>query len=100
MPSRYDPNCPACKGSGLRDSGGTYPWGEPIDVPCDCLTPPAPDDLLDWLRAALVDLSDAARKANIPGGPDVLLIAALAEADAAIHACKCRNEKLTPNRSA
>lgn len=33
---KYDPNCPSCKGTGLRDSGGTQPWGEPIMIPCDC----------------------------------------------------------------
>lgn len=28
--------CPECRGTGLRDSGGVQPWGEPISVPCDC----------------------------------------------------------------
>lgn len=28
--------CPECEGSGLRDSGGVHPWGEHIQVPCDC----------------------------------------------------------------
>lgn len=30
------PDCPACEGTGLRDSGGVQPWGEAISVPCDC----------------------------------------------------------------
>jgi hypothetical protein len=28
--------CPECQGTGLRDSGGVQPWGEPIFVTCDC----------------------------------------------------------------
>jgi len=28
--------CPECLGTGVRDSGGVHPWGEPISVPCDC----------------------------------------------------------------
>ncbi|UFS67745.1 hypothetical protein LO749_16775 [Paracoccus denitrificans] len=28
--------CPECQGTGVRDSGGAQPWGEPITVPCDC----------------------------------------------------------------
>lgn len=28
--------CPECNGSGMRDSGGFYPWGEGINVPCGC----------------------------------------------------------------
>ena len=32
--------CIDCKGTGLRDSGGTMPWGEPAYVPCDCQSNP------------------------------------------------------------
>lgn len=39
---RYDPNCQECRGTGQRDSGGTYPWGESIFLACDCDVPPAP----------------------------------------------------------
>lgn len=28
--------CPVCKGTGQADSGGVHPWGEPINVPCEC----------------------------------------------------------------
>ncbi|EMM0835521.1 DUF551 domain-containing protein [Enterobacter ludwigii] len=28
--------CPKCNGTGMADSGGVQPWGEPISVPCDC----------------------------------------------------------------
>jgi hypothetical protein len=31
-------NCPTCKGTGSTDSGGVTPWGESIDVPCECLS--------------------------------------------------------------
>ena len=38
----YDPDCPDCKGTGQRDSGGTHPWGEPAMMMCDCDAPPHP----------------------------------------------------------
>lgn len=28
--------CPKCDGTGMMDSGGVQPWGEPIQVVCDC----------------------------------------------------------------
>lgn len=28
--------CQKCKGTGLADSGGVQPWGEPILIECDC----------------------------------------------------------------
>ncbi|MED5695933.1 hypothetical protein [Enterobacter ludwigii] len=28
--------CHECNGTGMADSGGVQPWGEPISVPCDC----------------------------------------------------------------
>ncbi|GEM_PF-3087248 len=28
--------CPKCNGTGMMDSGGVQPWGEPIQVVCDC----------------------------------------------------------------
>lgn len=31
--------CPKCNGTGMTDSGGVYPWGEGIVVPCDCTFP-------------------------------------------------------------
>lgn len=31
-----DPDCMMCDGTGLADSGGTQPWGEPISIRCDC----------------------------------------------------------------
>ena len=30
--------CPKCGGTGMADSGGVQPWGEPIEIPCDCST--------------------------------------------------------------
>lgn len=35
-------DCPECSGSGMRDSGGVQPWGDHIDVPCDCGNAPRP----------------------------------------------------------
>ena len=39
------PRCPECNDTGARDSGGTYPWGEAVYLPCDCLAndEPHPD---------------------------------------------------------
>ena len=31
--------CPKCGGTGMADSGGTEPWGWPIEIPCDCQEP-------------------------------------------------------------
>lgn len=28
--------CPKCGATGMADSGGVQPWGEPIEIPCDC----------------------------------------------------------------
>lgn len=28
-------SCPECGNTGMRDTGGVYPWGEGIFVPCD-----------------------------------------------------------------
>jgi hypothetical protein len=42
-----DPNCTFCKGTGVCDSGGTMPWGEGIDVRCNCtFNPQEPNDIL------------------------------------------------------
>lgn len=27
--------CPKCGGTGMADSGGVQPWGEPIEIECD-----------------------------------------------------------------
>lgn len=35
------PVCRICTGTGEMDSGGTQPWGEAINIPCECTTPPA-----------------------------------------------------------
>lgn len=29
--------CEQCHGTGDVDSGGTFPWGEPVTVPCACV---------------------------------------------------------------
>lgn len=28
--------CQKCNDTGMTDSGGTQPWGEPIEIECDC----------------------------------------------------------------
>ena len=28
--------CPKCNDTGMADSGGTQPWGEPIEIECEC----------------------------------------------------------------
>lgn len=28
--------CDYCDGTGMRDTGGVQPWGEPIFIPCEC----------------------------------------------------------------
>ena len=28
--------CPKCNDTGMTDSGGTQPWGEPIEIECAC----------------------------------------------------------------
>lgn len=28
--------CKKCNGTGMADSGGVHPWGEPIFIECDC----------------------------------------------------------------
>lgn len=35
--------CPKCGDTGLADSGGVQPWGEPISVACDCTITAAPE---------------------------------------------------------
>lgn len=32
---QYTP-CPKCNDTGMMDSGGVQPWGEPIEIECDC----------------------------------------------------------------
>lgn len=29
--------CPKCNDTGMADSGGVHPWGEPILIECDCM---------------------------------------------------------------
>jgi hypothetical protein len=51
-----EPVCHICKGTGEMDSGGTYPWGWAINIPCECTAPqpkqeqnePVANDILKW----------------------------------------------------
>ena len=57
----YDPDCPECKGTGQRDSGGTHPWGEPAMMMCDCDAPPpaAPTDNTALVEDHICELNRA-----------------------------------------
>ncbi|WP_333896617.1 hypothetical protein [Mixta calida] len=33
---QQESQCQKCAGTGMADSGGTQPWGEPILIECDC----------------------------------------------------------------
>ncbi|MFY2597068.1 hypothetical protein ACOTHJ_13480 [Achromobacter xylosoxidans] len=45
--------CPQCADTGMRDTGGTYPWGEGVNAACDCNLE---DNLaqVDWSNPASV----------------------------------------------
>lgn len=36
IPEQESCVCPKCGGTGMADSGGVQPWGEPIEIECDC----------------------------------------------------------------
>ena len=70
--------CPKCNDTGMADSGGTQPWGEPISVPCDCAAPPAPVSVPDGrylclmlfiLKAKSQPLMITTRSAGTPAAP-------------------------------
>ena len=44
------PFCPKCGDTGMTDSGGVQPWGEPIEIPCDCRSAPQPAPVAQPLR--------------------------------------------------
>lgn len=54
--------CPKCNDTGMADSGGVQPWGEPISVPCDCAAPPAPVSVPDERYQQLSELYHAQEK--------------------------------------
>lgn len=47
--------CPKCNGTGMADSGGHQPWGEPISIPCDCTATPAQVSMKDHQIRGLVN---------------------------------------------
>lgn len=69
VPRLDNPFCPKCGGTGLADSGGTHPWGEPIYIECDCRSlPPAPVSVPEWTNEQCLEfLSIAFRHAEIKG---------------------------------
>ena len=54
--------CVECAGTGLRDSGGSHPWGEAIMLPCDHNAPP---DAQAALTAQLAAAEARGRKAGL-----------------------------------
>lgn len=46
--------CPYCNGTGERDSGGTYPWGAPAMIPCNCDA----DEELTSIEQQFMDLAE------------------------------------------
>ena len=44
--------CPKCNDTGMADSGGTQPWGEPIEIECDCRQQDA--NTADLLAAGII----------------------------------------------
>lgn len=61
--------CPECKGTGMADSGGTHPWGEPALIPCGCdaiapsrraVASPLPQARIEELYFAAVQQSENA----------------------------------------
>lgn len=44
------PKCQKCGDTGMADSGGTQPWGEPILIDCDCDTAQPVSD--GWVKCS------------------------------------------------
>ncbi|CAM6545434.1 ead/Ea22-like family protein [Enterobacter intestinihominis] len=59
--------CPKCNDTGMADSGGTQPWGEPISVPCDCAAPPSPVVVPEGYRLQPISEYDAMCAAMLQG---------------------------------
>jgi hypothetical protein len=59
--------CPRCDDTGLADSGGSHPWGEPISIPCDCKEEPDCFDCIGLLLQTGICFCDSQ---GVPrGGP-------------------------------
>lgn len=53
------PECIKCCDTGEADSGGVHPWGEAINIPCDCKLVAQPQGEAEHLRAELQELRDS-----------------------------------------
>lgn len=53
------PECIKCCDTGEADSGGVHPWGEAINIPCDCVLVTQPQGEVERLRAELQELRDS-----------------------------------------
>jgi len=59
----YEPVCHICGGTGEMDSGGTLPWGESINIPCECTAPTAQPDPVQPV-ARIAELEETVRQLN------------------------------------
>lgn len=64
---RPSDKCPECGGEGALDSGGTEPWGAPINVPCP-FCGPSPSALVSKSRLLLL-LEFAEKLADLQPSP-------------------------------
>ena len=49
--------CNLCNDTGVKDSGGVTPWGEQIDVPCECS--------YKWYNVTYYTLSDCKNSVDV-----------------------------------
>ena len=61
--------CPECSNTGLRDTGGVYPWGEGIFVACDH-DEPQPDPRDEVIKGLVEAATDAAEAIDMAYGSD------------------------------
>lgn len=49
--------CNLCNDTGVKDSGGVTPWGEQIDIPCECS--------YKWYSVTYYTLSDCKNSVDV-----------------------------------
>lgn len=82
--------CPKCNDTGMADSGGTQPWGEPISVPCDCAAPPSPVAVPEGYRLQPISEYDAMCAAMLQGAENAESRCTIKTAPALDSLTKCR----------
>ncbi|EPO1077807.1 hypothetical protein ACT6GD_002369 [Cronobacter sakazakii] len=73
--------CPKCGNTGLTDSGGVQPWGEPILIDCDCRYAPATHET----DTTPQQFESLAGKAVVPAGWKLVPIELTKEMRGKIH---------------